>query len=430
MSAGERERPNVLLVVCHDLGRRLGCYGVPGLATPNADRLAAAGLRCTQHYATAPLCSPSRGSMQSGCYPHSVGLNGLVNRGWDMLDGVPTLAQLLGQAGYETALIGLQHEKRQPIRMGYGRYLHQRRPYLVSTLAPLAADYVAGRRPGDPPFYACIATVETHRPYRHERYTPDDPATVAVPPYLPDHPAVRQDLADLHGMVKAADAGLGLILDAVERSPAAENTLLIFTSDHGIAFPRAKSTLYGSGLGTALLLRWPARIRPGRVSDALLSNVDLAPTILAACGLPAPRSMQGTSYLPLLTGESDAGRQEAFAEKTYHDSYDPRRALRTARWNYVRNFAEGPALPLPADIAASAAASALGPERDAPRPPEELYDLAADPDELYNLAGDPAYADTLAGLRRRLLCWQEDSGDPLLLGPIAEPPMPARNTWE
>jgi arylsulfatase A-like enzyme len=425
-------RPNVVLMICHDLGRRLGCYGLPGLQTPNFDRLAAAGIRFTQQFSTCPLCSPSRGSIVTGCYPHNVGLNGLVNRGWDMVDGVPTLPQLLAGAGYETALFGMQHEKQNPLRMGYGRYLHAQPPHLAGEIAPLVADYVAARRPDDRPFFANIATFETHRPFKHARYTPDDPASVDVPPYLPDHPAVREDLADFHGLIHAADAAVGQILDAIERSPIGANTLFIFTTDHGIAFPRAKSTLYDSGIGTALLMRWPAHIAAGRVSSALLSNVDLAPTILDCCNVPPSPSAQGRSYAPLLAGQGlsagagAGGRQEIFAEKTYHDVYDPRRVVRTARWSYIRNFTEGPALPLPTDIAAGLSATALGPERDAPRPPEELYDLQADPHQLHNLAADPAHTDTKAGLRLRLDAWQEQTGDPLLRGVVPEPPQPVR----
>jgi len=343
-----------------------------------------------------------------------------------MLDGVPTLPQLLGKAGYETTLFGMQHEKQNPLRMGYGRYFHAQGPHLVSEIAPMVADYITARRPDDGPFFANIATSETHRPFKHARYTPDDPATLDVPPYLPDHPAVREDLADFHGLIHAADAGVGQILDAIERSPGAENTLFIFTSDHGIAFPRAKSTLYDSGIGTALLMRWPARIAAGQVSAALLSNVDLTPTILDCCNVAPSPAAQGRSYAPLLAGQPGGGRQEVFAEKTYHDVYDPRRVIRTERWSYIRNFEEGPALPLPADIAPSLAASALGPERDAPRPPEELYDLQADPHQFRNLAADAAYADTKAGLRARLQCWQEQTGDPLLRGAVPEPPQPVR----
>lgn len=416
--------PNIVLMICHDLGRRLGCYGVPNLDTPNFDRLAASGLRFTQHFSTCPLCSPSRGSIMTGCYPHSVGLNGLVNRGWDMLDGVPTLPQLLAHAGYETTLFGMQHEKRNPARMGYGTYVHPTAPHLVSAIAPLVAGYIRSRQPGDRPFFASIATFETHRPFKHPRYQPADPATIDVPLYLPDHPAVREDLADFHGLIRAADSGVGLILNALEQSPAGQNTLFIFTSDHGIAFPRAKSTLYDSGIGTALLMRWPARISPGIVSDALLSNVDLAPTILDVCGISAPVAMQGRSYAPLLDNDPVGGRQEIFAEKTYHDIYDPRRSVRTARWAYIRNFAEGPALPLPMDIANGLSATALGPERDAPRPPEELYDLQADPQQFANLATDPTHADVREGLAFRLRAWQELTGDPVLHGVVPQPPDP------
>jgi N-sulfoglucosamine sulfohydrolase len=420
------ERPHVLLIICHDLGRRLGCYGVPGLKTPELDALAAAGVAFDRYFATAPLCSPSRGCMLTGRYPHSNGLMGLVNRGWDMPDRSPTLPQLLGAAGYETALFGFHHEKQDPRRMGYTHIWHARGPFHASFLLPRVAEFLrtAGEAPATArPFLCVVGLSEVHRPFRDPRYQPDDPATVAVPGYLPDHPAVRSDLADLHGLIRAVDREMAGVVDALRAGGLWGRTLVAFTTDHGIAFPRAKSTLYDAGLGTVLLLSWPGVLPAGARSGALLSNVDLLPTLLEAAGVPPPDGLEGSSFWgiarnPLAPGA--VGRAAVFAEKTYHDAYDPVRAVRTSRWKYIRSFSDQPELLLPADIAASPSATAaeVAAATRRPRAPEELYDLEQDPDELHNLATAPAAAAVRAELHARLERWMVATDDPLRHGPV------------
>lgn len=416
------DQPNILLIICHDLGRHLPCYGVPGLETPNIDRLAAAGAMCTRYFATAPLCSPSRGCLLTGCYPHTNGLMGLVNRGWDMPDHTPTLAQLLRDAGYVSYLFGLHHEKKDPRRMGYDHVPPARGPNHAETVLPSVAEFLHGAREATrgSPFLAVAGLSEVHRPFKQERYTAADPAAVAVPAYLPDHPGVREDLADLAGLVHAVDDALGTVLDALTDTGLDRRTLVLLTTDHGIAFPRAKSTLYDAGIGTALLARWPGVIPSGAAVDALLSNVDLLPTLLAAAGREIPAHVQGRSFWPLLLGEAGTGDEAVFAEKTYHDAYDPKRAVRTDRWKYIRNFEPGPELVLPADIAASPSAAAVADVAERPRADEELYDLQADAWERHNLAQDLKHGATVGEMRGRLLRWMEETGDPLLTGPVPD----------
>jgi arylsulfatase A-like enzyme len=424
--------PNVLLILCHDLGRRLGCYGVPNLRTPALDALAAEGVQCENYFATTPLCSPSRGSIMTGQYPHSNGLMGLVNRGWDMPDDAPTLAQALSGGGYHALLFGLHHEKKQALRMGYHEHLHPQWPQTCDSVSGEFIAWLRARERAAPPFFACLGFFEVHRDFKHPRYTPDDPARVHVPSWLPDTPETREELANLHGMVFSVDTAMERIAAALDETGYADNTLLLFSTDHGIAFPRAKSTLYDPGIATALLMRWPDGFAGGRRYGELLSNIDLLPTILACAGVPQPPQAQGRSFLPLLRGEGYRARAQVFAEKTWHDAYDPIRAVRTERFKYIHNFPgeEGappsarPRLILPADIEASLtrrALARLGDPHLQPRPQEELYALDDDPAELRSLAEEPSYAGVLDDLRARLDRWMEETNDPLLHGPIPCP---------
>lgn len=416
------EQPNILMVICHDLGRHLPCYGVGGLRTPNIDRLAAEGAVCTRYFATAPLCSPSRGAIFTGCYPHSNGLMGLVNRGWDMPDRTATLPQLLREAGYVSYLFGLHHEKKDPRRMGYDHVPQGRSPHHASAVLPGVAEFLHGAREATRgnPFLAVAGLSEVHRPFKSPRYIPADPATVDVPGFLPDHPGVREDLADLAGLVETVDEQLGTVLDALADTGLDRRTLVVLTTDHGIAFPRAKSTLYDAGIGTALIARFPGVIPAGASVDALLSNVDLLPTLLTVGGHEVPAHVQGRSFWPLLLGQSGRGDEAVFAEKTYHDAYDPKRAVRTDRWKYIHNFEAGPELLLPADIAASPSAPAVADVADRARAEEELYDLQADPFERDNLASELAHGAILAEMRNRLRGWMEATEDPLLRGPVPD----------
>jgi N-sulfoglucosamine sulfohydrolase len=414
--------PNVVIVITHDTGRHLGAYG-RRVATPNLDRLAAEGVLFEQAFCTAPQCSPSRASLLTGLMPHRHGLIGLAHRGFRLHPDAlqRTLPRLLGEAGYRTHLFGLQHEAADPDELGYQQVVQPpptgSRPHLCRDVAPAAARFLASG-PTEP-FFAMVGFEETHRPFEPT----DTPlAEVEVPAFLPDAPVVRRDVADLEGAVRQADAAIGQFLTALDRSGLAGRTLFIYTTDHGIAFPGAKGTLFDPGIEIGLVARGPGGFRGGRRLPGLASNVDLLPTILELCGLTPPADNDGVSLLPIVSGNVRDVRQEVFAELTYHTTYDPMRAIRTERYKYIRSFADRP-LHLPAHVDA-------GPTKDLlrdrgyferRRPPEMLFDLLHDPLERTNLAGDPTSASVRDSLRDRLEHWMHATGDPLLDGEVVAP---------
>ncbi|MCQ4118836.1 sulfatase family protein [Rhodococcus tibetensis] len=402
-------RDNVLIVHWHDLGRHLGCYGASGVRSPNLDRLAAEGVRLTDAHAVAPLCSPSRGALFSGRYPHSNGLVGLAHHGWQYHDDVQTLPTLLSNAGWYTALFGMQHETAYPKRLGYHEY----------DVTNSYCDYVTDRASGwlsrfpPQPFLLTAGFFETHRPYPADRYRPADPESFTVPSYLPDRPQVREDLAGFHGSIEVADAAVGRLLHTLEAEGLDDSTWVVFFTDHGEAFPRAKSTLYAPGTGIATIIRPPRRLRAApRVYDGLFSGVDLVPTLLDLLGVPVPAAVEGVSHAEQLLGASnDHARELVFTEKTFHDTFDPIRAVRSKQYSYIENYAPRPILDLPLDIQNSLSGEAMGTEHLGPRPSRELYDLAADPDERVNVADTESFAGIQAELSLELHAWRRATGD-------------------
>ncbi|MBI3191968.1 MAG: sulfatase-like hydrolase/transferase, partial [Pedosphaera parvula] len=241
------------------------------------------------------------------------------------------------------------------------------------------------------------------------------------PDYLPDNEPTRREFAHLQKSIEHVDDGVARILDALEQTGQAENTLVIFTAEHGLPVPRAKGTLYDPGIQVAFLARWPRRIAPGSVSGSLTSNLDVMPTLLEAANAQIPTRVQGRSLLPLLLGKSaDSGREAVFAEKTYHEHYDPIRCVRTEHLKYIRNFADRPRLVMPSDVYNSPTRQSMGEDERfwSHRPAEELYDLTADRGEVSNLAGSPEHREELGNLRARLEEWMQETADPLLKGPV------------
>ena len=434
----DRQLPNILIIICHDLGQQLGSYGDPSLRTRNLDRLAEEGVRFENHFCTTPLCSPSRGSIITGRYPHTNGLIGLTHRGFDLGDGEVTMAHLLKAQGYGTHLFGMEHEAREPdiAKLGYEFTHREKRPFRCAIVTPVFLEFLkACTGKEERPFFAMTGYTEVHRRFDREEYTPDNPKEVFIPPYLPDTPEVRLDIAQFHGLIHAVDGCVGEILKVLEEEGLAENTWVIFTTDHGIAFPRAKSTLYDPGIKTALIMRWPKGLPAfggapeapkgfagGKAYQELISNIDLLPTILEAVGASIPENIEGKSFLALLQGREYSSREEIFAEKTYHDIYDPIRAIRTSRFKYIRSFEKMPDLPLPSDIRKSLSARSIPVRFKGERAPVELYHLEADPNEMNNLAGNPEYAEIEKELSARLTKWLEDTNDPILKGPVPAPP--------
>jgi arylsulfatase A-like enzyme len=420
-AAGRSRPPHIVQIACHDLGRHLGCYGAATVRTPNLDALAAEGVRFTNAFCTAPQCSPSRSSLATGRYPHANGVMGLAHDGfgWDLHPDERHVAALLAAHGYETHLFGLQHVTMHPERLGFAR-IHRR------GLAPdVASDVEAMLSAASPatPLYLEINLEEPHRPYDQGGVRPDATLGVAVPPWLSDTPAAREEVAALQGAIHEADRAVGRILAALDTAGLAETTLVLFTVDHGVAMPRAKCTLYDPGIGVALILRWPAGgLAGGGTIDALVSNVDVLPTLLEAAGAPGPEDLHGRSLLPLVRGERYEPRDAVFAEKTFHSYYDPMRAIRTARHTYIRNFESCFLVEGPGDVQLGGIyRTELQRYVTATHPDVELYDLDADPLEISNLAGRPETAAIERELDARLWRWMEETGDPLLNGPVPSP---------
>jgi arylsulfatase A-like enzyme len=415
-------RPNILYVHSHDTGRYISPYGFD-VDTPNFQRLADEGFLFRQAFASAPTCSPSRAGLLTGQSPHSAGMLGLVHRGFRLNDPSQHLATILRDTGYQTSLYGIQHVgSGHPTELGYQHVeAHDDRSW--SSLVPRAVEaiHTLGDDASGAPFFMDIGFVETHRPF--PPVDSDEGRYVRPPAPLPDVPEIRYDMATYHASVRQLDGALGMILDALDEAGLAESTLVIATTDHGIAFPLMKCNCTDHGTGVLLILRGPGGFSGGKVSDALVSQVDVFPTICDVLQIDHPAWLQGTSLLPLVDGTQDEVNEEIFAEVTYHAAYEPQRAIRTQRWTYIRRFddRELPVLPNCDD----------GESRDflldhgwdqRPIAPEQLYDNLFDPNQGHNVIDDPAAADVASELRERLRAWMERTDDPLLDGPV---PLPA-----
>jgi arylsulfatase A-like enzyme len=412
-----RTSENLLLVHWHDTGRWLGAYGHPGVASPFVDRLAAEGIRFTRAYAASPGCSPARGAIFTGRYPHSNGLIGLAHHGFEYREGVRTLPQILSRAGWYSALFGMQHETSYPSRLGFDEFdvSNSHCEYVVAR----AQEWLLESAPLEEgnPFLLTAGFFETHRPWPRDRYEPAPLDNVEVPAYLPDVPEVDGDIADFYGAITMADAAVGRLLGTLAESGLDATTWVVFFSDHGEPFPRAKSMLYGAGTGISLIVRPPKQrgIAPG-VYDELFSGVDLLPTLLDLLDIDIPSDIEGISHARNLLRPSDTAlaRDMVFTEKTYHDSFDPARAVRTKDYSYIENYLPHHLVDLPLDVENSPSGKVIAPLVAGPRPARELYDLRADPAELTNLLGGDLTPDVEAivnELAVQLHHWREETGD-------------------
>ncbi len=421
---------NLVVVICHDLGKRLGCYGYDDVRSPNIDSFTATGIRFDGCYCTAPQCSPSRAGLWTGRYPHANGVVGLVHSGFanDLHPEEKHLAQILGEAGYDTHLFGIQHEARSSERCGYQ---HISPHGSCAELADMFESFIQHRPTANRrPFFAQIGFFEPHRPFPHDDVAPLPHDRINVPGYLPDIPEIREDLADMEASISSADRAFGKIVDSIRDAGLDDETIVVFTADHGIPFPRAKMTLYDPGIEVSLMFSIPG-LRYGGVKEHMVSNIDIMPTLLDLLRLEqhSPPGLHGTSFAELLRSEDadDCGaRNEIFAEKTYHTYYYPMRAIRTDRWKLIANFEFAPWQETSPDYLNNAkgyveVSKALNlPYGVQYHPPYELYDLQNDSCEQENLADDPDYESTRNRLITRLRQWMIDTGDPLIDGPISQ----------
>lgn len=413
-------QPNILYIHSHDTGRYIRPYG-HAMPTPNFQALAEQGVLFRQAFCANPTCSPSRAALLTGQWPHCCGMLGLAHRGFRLNDYSQHLVQILNRAGYATALSGFQHVGRppsaDPAEIGYDHMFDTGKDQRAISDAAIAFL----KRAHDKPFFLDVGYTLTHRSFP-EPGPEDDPRYCMPPAPLPDTPETRYDTAAYKTCVRILDTEVGRVLNALDQAGLADNTLVISTTDHGIAFPMMKCNLTDHGIGVLLIMRGPG-FSGGEVIDGMVSQVDLFPTLCDLIGIDHPDWLQGKSLLPLVRGEADEIHEEIFAEINYHSYYDPQRAVRTKKWKYIRHWYP---TARPGDLNCDGSPSKSyfleRGWRQKTQPREQLYDLIFDPFETHNLALDPAYQHARNAMRRRLATWMETTDDPLLAGWVPAPP--------
>ncbi|HEV2295311.1 MAG TPA: sulfatase [Tepidisphaeraceae bacterium] len=426
---------NVLLIIADDMGLDGGCFGNDAVSTPNLDQLASEGTRFANAFATVSSCSPSRAALLTGLYTHQNGQYGLAHAAHNQVtrDDVQTLPKLLSARGYRTAIVGKNHVRPQSV-YDYESVLEVKPARSHHAMMRAAGGFMGAL--DERPFFLVVGFTEPHRAkagfgndakLAAKPMRVYDPEAVKVPPFLPDDRAVRDDIADYYTAIDRLDQGIGALLEQLHDSGRRDDTLVIFVSDNGMPFPGAKTNLYDAGIHLPLIVRAPGR-QAGVVSRAMVSFVDIAPTVLEFTGATAPKDLPGRSLLPVLEREDSPDRDVVFASHVMHEitMYYPMRAIRTRTHKLIWNLAA----PLPYAIAGDILRSptwrtilksgAMGGrtlEGYLHRPEFELYDVASDPHELKNLAADPAQEKLLAELKLRLMKKLAETSDPWLRQP-------------
>src|SRR3954447_19440925 len=323
-------KPNVLYLHSHDTGRYVQPYGYP-VPTPNIQHLADQGVLFRQAFCAAPVCSASRAALLTGQSSHGAGMLGLAHRGYRLTHPERHIVHVLRDAGYWSGLIGEQDVSADPRDVGYDHVVEVDSTK-VSDVAPAATRLIADRAEVDQPFFLSVGFFETHREY-FEPSSVRDALYSRPPENIVDSAKTRRDMASFRASARSLDQGVGTVLNALEEHDLVDDTLVILTTDHGLAFPDAKCTMYDRGIGVLLILRGTTGgFVGGQVHDALVSQLDLYPTICDVAGIDPPPWLEGTSMVPLVRGDVATIRDEVFAEVTYHAAYEPQRAIRTERY--------------------------------------------------------------------------------------------------
>jgi N-sulfoglucosamine sulfohydrolase len=459
-------RPNIVLIVSDDHGREaLGCYGNPVVSTPVLDQLAAEGTRFTNSFCTTASCAASRSVILTGLYNHTNGTFGHTHgvHHFSCYDDVVTLPAMLNAGGYRTGRAGKKHyapESLFPFQWhcpeGYGRD--------DVGMAEACREFVAERAPGAvaAPFFLYWCSHDPHRarvvedhPLRpnnfgnpvepfpgdtEHRFSEDE---VIVPSFLSDTPEVRAEIAQYYQSIARLDRGIGRLIEILKETGRDENTVILYISDNGAAFPEAKTTLYEPGMNLPLIVRDPrqatqqgcagmtAGMAAGIATDALVTWADITPTVLDFAGLYADAvehgaTFHGKSFKDVLDQESPSDwRDEVYAAHTFHEitNYYPMRVLRTKRYKFIWNIAWKLDYSFASDLWVSACWQAVVREGmthfgarsvDAylHRPRFELYDVIEDPDEVVNLADRPEYAALVEEFCAKLRRFQQQTRDP------------------
>ena len=439
--SSSQETPlNVLFITADDLGLQLSCYGEQAIRTPHLDRLAERSTLFEVAYVTQASCSPSRSSMFTGLYPHANGQYGLLNAnaGFELHPPLRkrTIPAYLKRAGYRTGIIGKLHVGPEGSFPFDVRLRTDTRD--VKSVAELVTPFLNEQ---GTPFFLMANYSDPHA-YRPNRQSsdwsfPDQWKGIPAAPKqigeIPPFPFQRLDTPDqlkrttgYYNTVLRLDAGVGMLLAALEESGHADDTLIIFIGDHGPPFARGKTTCYEAGLRIPFLVHWPHVSQPMH-SPAMVSTVDVLPTILDAVGLDVPDDLHGRSLRPVVAERDAEWRDYLAGEFHYHGSrpFFPRRAIRDQRFKLIQNLRAGEIAAntgIDGDRAMAQSQSAMFRDTDVgetfrrfENPPEsELYDLNSDPWEFQNLSTEPQYAADLKRLQQALLNWRQQTDDPLL----------------
>jgi arylsulfatase A-like enzyme len=420
-------KANIIFMHSHNTGRYLQPYG-HAVSTPNLQRLAEEGVIFRNAFAAAPTCSPSRASFMTGMYPHSCGMFGLAHRGFSLPDYGPHLANVLKAAGYLTVLSGVEHTAPNLTVVGYDEILSFHEIEFQDAQKPKdpaqgAAEFL--RSAPKQPFFLSLGLNETHRPFvkaNPKLYPEEDPRFCQPPRPLPDSPETRADTADFKAAVRLMDGKFGLVLDALEQSGFAGSTYVFCFCDHGIQFPLNICNLTDHGIGVYFLARGPEFFSRGRTVDAMVSLIDLFPTVCDLADVSIPDRVEGGSLLPLVSGKVVHLHDVLFAEMNYHAAYEPARCVRTDRYKYIRRFDERDHVVLPnVDDTPSKEFLLTHGWAEMAREQEMLYDLLFDPEERNNLIDRPDSQAIRKDLAERLESWMAETGDPLAGGPVKAP---------
>jgi arylsulfatase A-like enzyme len=422
-SANEQgRRPDILWISCEDISPDLGCYGDDYADTPNLDRLAKQGCRYSNAFVPYPVCAPTRSAVITGMYPSTIGTMHMRTslKGYEAVPPsyVKCFTEYLRAAGYYcTNNVKTDYQFNPPFTAWdeCSRKAHWR------------------NRPKGMPFFSVINLTVSHEsqswPKKGEKLV-HDPAKVVLPPYYPDTPAVRENLARYYDNVTRMDKQAGKILRQLEKDGLADNTVVFFWSDHGRGLPRHKRWVYDSGIHVPMIIRWPGKVKPGSVCNDFINLIDLGPTVLSIAGVEIPAYMQGRAFLG---GQKGKLRKYIFAgrERMDETADDHIRCVRDKRYKYIRNFMPEKAyaqsisyrdrMPIMKEWRRLNAEGKLkGPQKlffRKTKPVEELYDVGIDPHEVNNLAESPEYKDVLKRMRAVLEEWIKETGD---LGGIPE----------
>ncbi|MGH9843793.1 MAG: sulfatase family protein [Blastocatellia bacterium] len=435
--AQAQSRPNILWISAEDLSPDLSSYGDRYSRTPNLDKFAAEGARYTNAFSSAPVCAPSRSAIITGMYPTTIGSLHMRSKAVPP-PGVKAFTETLRAAGYYCT-------NNAKTDYNFEAPPANRPPDTVWDETSRSAHW-RNRPDKSQPFFAVFNHEVTHEgQVRSDDATyakntaalkPEDfhdPAKVTVPPYYPDTPVVRKNIARYYDLITALDYQITKLLNQLEEDGLAQNTIVFFWGDHGRGLTRGKRWVYDSGTRVPLMVRWPGKIKPGTVDDRMVSLIDLGPTVLSLAGIRPPAHMQGQAFL----GEHAAKpRQYVFSHRDRMDeTYDMMRAVRDNRYRYIKNF--HPGRPYAQYIAYMEEMpilkemrrlykdnfNALSPDYGKAlnetqllyfrpeKPPEELYDLTSDPYEVKNLAASPQHQDVLKRMRAALEQWQRETKD-------------------